>query len=72
MNEEKINSVLPLMFKKVKIPRQAKDDLRKRLFESRELLEDDLEFIAAAGNPPELDDIEKEKKRKRGYENGKE
>ena len=63
MDEEKIKRVLPLMFQQVKIPEQAKANLKKRLFESRELSEDELEFVAAAGNPPDIADIDKEKEK---------
>jgi len=69
MDEEKIRRVLPLMFRQVKIPEQAKEKLRKQLFESRELSVDELELIAAAGNPPEIVDIDK-KTNNGGSENG--
>jgi len=55
LDEEKIKLVLPLVFKNVGIPEQAKENLKKRLFESREISCDELEFIAAAGNPPEVE-----------------
>ena len=50
MNEEKLNRVLPLMFREVKIPGRAKEELRRQLFKQRELTDDELDFVAAAGD----------------------
>ena len=71
MDEEKIIKILPLMFRQVNIPKQAKENLKKRLFDidKRELSDDELEFIAAAGNPPKQEDIEKGKAREKKGEN---
>ena len=54
MNDEKLSRVLPLMFREVKIPERAKEDLRQRLFSQRELTDDELDFVAAAGESEEL------------------
>ena len=53
MNDEKLNRVLPLMFREVKVPERAKEDLRQRLFRHTELTDDELIFVAAAGDPEE-------------------
>jgi hypothetical protein len=53
MNDEKIDRVLSQMFRKMKIPKEAKEELRTRLFKTPELSGDDLNFIAAAGEPAE-------------------
>jgi len=50
MDEEKLNRVLPLMFRHVEAPRQAKEKLRQRLFGAAELSDEDLFFVAAAGD----------------------
>ena len=50
MNEEKLNRILPLMFRQVKAPRQAAEKLRQRLFGAAELSDDDLMLVAAAGD----------------------
>ena len=54
MEEDRLNNVLPLMFREVKIPERAKEDLRQRLFSQRELTDDELGFVAAAGESEEL------------------
>ena len=54
MNEEKLLRILPLMFREVKVPERAKEDLRQRLFRQRELTDDELDFAAAAGDLEEL------------------
>lgn len=61
MDEERIKHILPLVFRNVRIPEKAKESLKKRLFESRELSCDELEYIAAAGNPPEKDGMTDER-----------
>lgn len=50
MDEEKLTRVLPLMFEEVTIPTLAKETLRRRLFGSEELSDDDLNLVSAAGN----------------------
>jgi len=50
MNEEKLERILPLMFQRVKAPRKAREELRQRLFGAAELSDDDLLFVAAAGD----------------------
>ena len=50
MAEDKLDRVLPLMFRQVKSRRHAKDELRKRLFGKTELFDDNLLYIAAAGD----------------------
>lgn len=52
-NEDKIDRVLPLMFRQVKVPLQAKAKLKARLFETFEVSDDELDFVAAAGDPAE-------------------
>ena len=63
MSEEKINRVLPLIFKRVKVPRQAKEELRRRLFQKEELTDGQLSLAAAAG------DVEEQELKKGGYHN---
>jgi hypothetical protein len=53
MDENKLERILPLMFKKVKIPLRAKDDLRRRLFGAKELSDDEMGYVAAAGDAVE-------------------
>ena len=50
MNEGPLIRVLPLMFREVKIPEHAKEDLRRRLFRRTELSDDDLTLVSAAGD----------------------
>ena len=50
ISKEKINRVLPTIFKRVKVPRQAKEELRRRLFQKEELTDEKLSLIAAAGD----------------------
>ena len=52
ISKEKINRVLPLIFRQVKIPHQAKEELRRRLFK-KELTDGHLLLVAAAGNVEE-------------------
>ena len=59
MSEEKINRVLPLIFKRVKVPRQAKEELRRRLFQKDELTDEQLSLAAAAGNLTEQTEQQK-------------
>ena len=50
MDEEKLNRVLPLVFRRAKASRQAAEKLRQRLFGAAELSDDDLTLVAAAGD----------------------
>ena len=53
MTEEKLNRVLPMMFRRVKVPPRAKEELRCRLFGvsgAIALSDNDLSYIAAAGD----------------------
>ena len=50
MKDEKLERVLPLMFRQIKIPEGAKAKLKARLFGNYELTDDDIEFVAAAGD----------------------
>jgi hypothetical protein len=50
MFEERIKRVLPLMFHCVKINELAKANLRRKLFGALALTDDDLGFVAAAGD----------------------
>ena len=54
MEEEKINRVLPLMFRRVKVPEKAKSELKERLFGGTALSDDDLFHVAAAGDLADL------------------
>jgi len=49
MDEERLNRVLPLVFRRVKASEQAREKLRQRLFGAAELSDDDLMLVAAAG-----------------------
>jgi len=53
-NEEKVNRVLPLIFKQVDVPQEAKEKLRSLLFEKNELTNEELSYIAAAGDTDSL------------------
>ena len=50
MKDEKIERVLPLMFRQVKISKDAKAKLKKRLFGNYEISDNDMGFVAAAGD----------------------
>jgi len=50
MDEKKLSRVLPLVFHQVKAPRQAAEKLKQRLFGTTELSDNDLLFVAAAGD----------------------
>ena len=58
-NEEKVNRVLPLIFKRVDVPQTAKDKLRSRLFEKRELTYAEISIVAAAGDLDSQTELEK-------------
>ena len=49
-NDERLSRILPLMFHWVKINGQAKEDLRRKLFGGWALNDDELDFVAAAGD----------------------
>ncbi|MCL2013502.1 MAG: hypothetical protein FWG69_00785 [Oscillospiraceae bacterium] len=49
MAEERLNCVLPLMFRQIKVSRRAKEELRMQLFSITALPDDELSYIAAAG-----------------------
>jgi hypothetical protein len=56
MNDEMIIRVLPLLFRHTHVPKNAKERLRARLFRNNRnnaLSDDDLSFVAAAGDPAE-------------------
>ena len=48
--DQKIKKVLPLLFKDVEVPLVAKKQLKERLFDRRALNDDELMFVAAAGD----------------------
>ena len=50
MKNEKLERVLPLMFRQVKIPEDAKAKLKERLFGNYEISDNDMGFVAAAGD----------------------
>lgn len=56
IDDVKLDRVLPLLFRQVKVPEQAKAVLRAQLFKNGELADDDLNFVAAAGDLPENDE----------------
>ena len=53
MDEDRLNRVLPLMFRKVKIPLRAKEELKAQLFGAVELSDYDMGYVAAAGDTAE-------------------
>ena len=59
MDEDRLNRVLPLMFQKVKIPLRAKEELRQSLFGTEELSDDDMGYVAAAGDTVQQKDDKK-------------
>ena len=59
MDEDRLDRVLPLMFRKVKIPLRAKEKLRHQLFGAAELTDDDMGYVAAAGDATEQKDDKK-------------
>ena len=48
--EEKVNRVLPLLFRHVKANEGAKEELRRKLFGAVALTDADLDWAAAAGD----------------------
>ena len=61
IDDNKLKKALPLLFKNVKVPTDAKAQLRKQLFSRQELSDDDLSYVAAAGTPePSLKTDKKE------------
>jgi len=50
MNDERLYRALPLIFRCVKINKRAKEDLRRKLFKTLKLPDEDLDFVAAAGD----------------------
>jgi hypothetical protein len=54
MNDEKISRILPLLFRHTHVPKNAKERLRARLFVKNALSDDDLSFVAAAGDTAEI------------------
>jgi hypothetical protein len=53
MNDKMIIRVLPLLFRHTHVPKNAKERLRARLFINNVLSDDDLSFVAAAGDTAE-------------------
>ena len=53
MSEERLDKILPLMFKRIRASEQAKANLKKQLFSNAALSDDELSLIAAAGHPAE-------------------
>jgi hypothetical protein len=60
MDDEKLDQVLPLMFRHVPVNELARTRLKQRLFGGTALSDDDLSSLAAAGDPNEQDNKEKE------------
>ena len=57
-NEERLGRVLPLMFRQVKVNERAREDLCRKLFgglAGLALTDDDLDFVAAAGDLTDQD-----------------
>jgi hypothetical protein len=50
MDEEKLNRVLPQVFRRVKVNQKAKEALRQKLFGAAELSDDALSLVTAAGD----------------------
>ena len=53
MSEERLEKILPLMFKRIRASEQAKANLKQQLFSNIALSDDELSLIAAAGHPAE-------------------
>ncbi len=51
MSAERLDTILPLMFKRIRADEQAKANLKQQLFRNIALSDDELSFIAAAGHP---------------------
>ena len=51
IDDNKLKKALPLLFKNVKVPTDAKEQLKKQLFSRQVLSDDELSFVAAAGTP---------------------
>ena len=57
-SEERLGRVLSLMFRRIKVNERAKEDLQRKLFGGWALNDDELDFVAAAGD---LTEQEREK-----------
>jgi len=61
-DDERLYRALPLIFRRVKINKRAKEDLRRKLFNALTLSDEDLDFVAAAGDSTAQNQKEKNEK----------
>ncbi len=68
MSEERLDKILPLMFKRIRIGEQAKANLKQQLFRNIALSDDELSLIAAAGDPAQRNSKAKKDDKRDGLE----
>ncbi len=68
MSAERLDKILPLMFKRIRVDGQAKANLKQQLFSNTALSDDELSLISAAGHPAERNSKVKKDDKRDGFE----
>ncbi len=68
MSAERLDKILHLMFKRIRVDEQAKANLKNQFFSNAALSDDELSLIAAAGHPAERNLKTKKDDKRDGFE----